>query len=84
MHLAHFCADIHTLRGSLDEAAGKWGVRVNRVELRQIEAPALLQAETEREIADIMARGKQDAAQASAVPSQQRVEPRPVHHPLRG
>src|SRR5437660_5131090 len=32
-----------TLRGVLDEATGKWGVRVNRVELKAIDPPATIQ-----------------------------------------
>ena len=31
------------LRGVLDEATGKWGIRVNRVELRDIEPPTSIQ-----------------------------------------
>ena len=29
------------LRGVLDEATGKWGIRVNRVEIKAIDPPAL-------------------------------------------
>src|SRR5512133_3790002 len=31
------------LRGVLDEATGKWGIRVNRVELKAIDPPATIQ-----------------------------------------
>ena len=31
------CAGNHALRGVLDEATGKWGIRVSRVELKAID-----------------------------------------------
>src|SRR5206468_6074791 len=37
------------LRGVLDEATGKWGVRVNRVELKAIDPPATTQEATEKQ-----------------------------------
>src|SRR5436853_3755869 len=38
-----------TLRGVLDEATGKWGVRVNRVELKAIDPPATIQEAMEKQ-----------------------------------
>src|SRR3954447_20100875 len=35
------------LRGVLDDATGKWGLRVNRVELKAIDPPASIQDSTE-------------------------------------
>src|SRR5437762_11934226 len=35
------------LRGVLDDATGKWGVRVNRVELKAIDPPATIQERSE-------------------------------------
>src|SRR6059036_2496966 len=38
------------LRGVLDEATGKWGVRVNRVELKAIDPPATIQDSMEKQM----------------------------------
>src|SRR5919202_1138078 len=38
------------LRGVLDEATGKWGVRVNRVELKAIAPPATIQEAMEKQM----------------------------------
>lgn len=38
------------LRGVLDEATGRWGVRVNRVELKSIEPPASVQGSMEQQM----------------------------------
>jgi regulator of protease activity HflC (stomatin/prohibitin superfamily) len=38
------------LRGVLDEATGRWGVRVNRVELKSIEAPSSIQGAMEQQM----------------------------------
>jgi regulator of protease activity HflC (stomatin/prohibitin superfamily)/predicted Ser/Thr protein kinase len=38
------------LRGALDEATGKWGVRVNRVELKAIEPPTSIQDSMEKQM----------------------------------
>ncbi|HEY9475738.1 MAG TPA: SPFH domain-containing protein, partial [Mycobacteriales bacterium] len=38
------------LRGELDGATGKWGVRVGRVELRAIEPPASIQSSMEKQM----------------------------------
>ena len=38
------------LRGVLDEATGRWGVRVNRVELRSIDPPASVQGAMEQQM----------------------------------
>ena len=38
------------LRGVLDEATGKWGIRVNRVELKSIDPPASIQASMEQQM----------------------------------
>nr|WP_240933862.1 SPFH domain-containing protein [Cellulomonas sp. IC4_254] len=38
------------LRGVLDEATGKWGIRVNRVELKSIDPPASVQGAMEQQM----------------------------------
>jgi regulator of protease activity HflC (stomatin/prohibitin superfamily) len=38
------------LRGVLDEATGKWGIRVNRVELKSIEPPATIKDAMEKQM----------------------------------
>jgi regulator of protease activity HflC (stomatin/prohibitin superfamily) len=38
------------LRGVLDEATGKWGIRVNRVELKSIEPPPSVQESMEKQM----------------------------------
>ena len=38
------------LRGVLDEATGKWGIRVNRVELKAIDPPASVQQSMEKQM----------------------------------
>src|SRR5436190_23210097 len=38
------------LRGVLDEATGKWGIRVNRVELKAIDPPATVQESMEKQM----------------------------------
>src|SRR5262249_8679693 len=38
------------LRGALDEATGKWGIRVNRVELKAIDPPASIQETMEKQM----------------------------------
>src|SRR3954463_2971488 len=38
------------LRGVLDEATGKWGIRVNRVELKAIDPPATIQEAMEQQM----------------------------------
>ena len=40
----------NVLRGVLDEATGKWGVRVNRVELKAIDPPASVQDAMEKQM----------------------------------
>jgi len=40
----------HELRRELDEATGKWGLRVSRVELRAIEPPASIQEAMEKQM----------------------------------
>ncbi|TYB53809.1 SPFH/Band 7/PHB domain protein [Nonomuraea sp. PA05] len=43
--------DINTaLRGVLDETTGKWGIRVNRVELKAIDPPASIQDSMEKQM----------------------------------
>ena len=39
-----------SLRGVLDEATGKWGIRVNRVELKAIEPPTSIQDSMEKQM----------------------------------
>ncbi|WP_035841667.1 SPFH domain-containing protein [Kitasatospora azatica] len=58
------------LRGVLDEATGKWGIRVNRVELKAIEPPTSIQdsmekqmrAERDKRAAVLTAEGARQAA----------------------
>jgi regulator of protease activity HflC (stomatin/prohibitin superfamily) len=38
------------LRGVLDEATGRWGIRVNRVELKSIDPPATIQGSMEQQM----------------------------------
>jgi regulator of protease activity HflC (stomatin/prohibitin superfamily) len=40
----------NNLRASLDEATGKWGIRVNRVELKSIEPPRTVQEAMEKQM----------------------------------
>src|SRR6201997_3092437 len=59
-----------TLRGVLDEATGKWGIRVNRVEIKSIDPPGTIQeamekqmrAERDRRAAILNAEGTKQAA----------------------
>src|SRR5919197_465571 len=55
------------LRGVLDEATGKWGIRVNRVELKAIDPPGSIQEAMEKQmraerlqaaLSDVRSRGK--------------------------
>ncbi|NHC45400.1 SPFH domain-containing protein [Motilibacter aurantiacus] len=58
------------LRGVLDEATGRWGIRVNRVELKGIDPPSSIQdsmekqmrAERDRRAAILQAEGQKQAA----------------------
>src|SRR5213079_3254368 len=58
------------LRGVLDEATGKWGIRVNRVELKSVDPPGSIQeamekqlrAERDRRAAILTAEGVKQAA----------------------
>src|SRR5690625_473785 len=58
------------LRGVLDEATGRWGIRVNRVELKSIDPPVSIQgsmeqqmrAERDRRAAILTAEGEKHAA----------------------
>src|SRR6202047_4985230 len=38
------------LRGALDEATGKWGIRINRVELKSVDPPGDLKAAMEKQM----------------------------------
>src|SRR5215475_3407108 len=38
------------LRGELDDATGKWGIRVNRVELKSIDPPSSIQDSMEKQM----------------------------------
>src|SRR5207247_3286669 len=38
------------LRGVLDEATGKWGIRVNRVELKAVDPPGSIKDSMEKQI----------------------------------
>jgi regulator of protease activity HflC (stomatin/prohibitin superfamily) len=40
----------HALRGVLDEATGRWGIRVNRVELKGIDPPASIKDSMEKQM----------------------------------
>lgn len=67
------------LRGVLDEATGKWGVRVNRVELKAIDPPPTIQesmeqqmrAERNRRAAILTAEGTRQSAILTAEGSKQ-------------
>jgi regulator of protease activity HflC (stomatin/prohibitin superfamily) len=67
------------LRGVLDEATGKWGIRVNRVELKAIDPPSSVQeamekqlkAERERRAAILTAEGQKQAVILNAEGSKQ-------------
>ena len=67
------------LRGVLDEATGKWGIRVNRVELKAIDPPASVQESMEKQMrADrekraqiLQAEGQKQAAILTAEGEQQ-------------
>lgn len=67
------------LRGVLDEATGKWGIRVNRVELKAIDPPATVQeamekqlrAERERRAVILTAEGAKQSAILNAEGSKQ-------------
>src|SRR5690348_11388949 len=60
----------NALRGVLDEATGKWGIRVNRVELKAIDPPASIKdtmekqmrADREKRAAILQAEGQKQAA----------------------
>src|SRR5437016_11719239 len=60
----------NALRGVLDEATGKWGVRVNRVELKAIDPPSSIKdtmekqmrADREKRAAILQAEGQKQAA----------------------
>jgi regulator of protease activity HflC (stomatin/prohibitin superfamily) len=67
------------LRGVLDEATGKWGIRVNRVELKSIDPPSSIQdsmekqmrADREKRAAILQAEGQKQAAILAAEGEQQ-------------
>ena len=67
------------LRGVLDEATGKWGIRVNRVEIKAIDPPASVQqamemqmrAEREKRAAILNAEGVRQSAILTAEGSKQ-------------
>jgi regulator of protease activity HflC (stomatin/prohibitin superfamily) len=67
------------LRGVLDEATGKWGIRVNRVELKAIDPPATIQdamekqmrADRDKRAAILQAEGQRQAAILAAEGDQQ-------------
>src|SRR5213592_4283269 len=60
----------NALRGVLDDATGKWGIRVNRVELKAIDPPASIKdtmekqmrADREKRAAILQAEGQKQAA----------------------
>lgn len=64
----------HKLRSVLDEATGKWGIKVNRVELRSIEPPATIRdamekgarAEREKRAQILLAEGQRQSQILSA------------------
>jgi regulator of protease activity HflC (stomatin/prohibitin superfamily) len=67
------------LRGVLDDATGKWGIRVNRVELKAIDPPSSIQdsmekqmrADREKRAAILQAEGQKQAAILAAEGDQQ-------------
>src|SRR5881296_1179789 len=54
------------LRGVLDEATGKWGIRVNRVELKAIDPPASIKDSSEKQSAILRAEGQKQAVMLQA------------------
>src|SRR6185437_1775743 len=54
------------LRGVLDDASGKWGIRVTRVEIRSIDPPQTLKAEREKRAAILHAEGLQQPQNLTA------------------
>lgn len=67
------------LRGVLDEATGRWGIRVNRVELKSIDPPASIQqametqmrADRDKRAAILQAEGEKQSAILTAEGQQQ-------------
>jgi len=67
------------LRGVLDEATGRWGIRVNRVELKSIDPPATIQqametqmrADRDKRAAILTAEGEKQSAILTAEGEQQ-------------
>jgi regulator of protease activity HflC (stomatin/prohibitin superfamily) len=67
------------LRGVLDEATGKWGIRINRVEIKSVDPPAdikaamekQMRAERDRRAAILTAEGTKQAAILTAEGEQQ-------------
>src|SRR6202166_4936678 len=67
------------LRGVLDEATGKWGIRVNRVEIKAIDPPASIKdtmekqmrADREKRAAILQAEGQKQSAILTAEGEQQ-------------
>src|SRR5689334_10048054 len=67
------------LRGVLDEATGKWGIRVNRVELKAIDPPSSVQesmekqmrADRERRAQSLYAEGTKQSATLTAAGEKQ-------------
>ena len=61
------------LRGVLDEATGKWGIRVNRVEIKAIDPPASVKESMEKQMrADREKRAVILTAEGEAVPDPDR------------
>ncbi len=71
----------HALRGVLDEATGKWGIRVNRVELKGIDPPPSIKdsmekqmrADRDKRAAILTAEGQRQSAILTAEGSKQSV-----------
>jgi len=67
------------LRGALDDATGKWGIRINRVEIKSVDPPAdiraamekQMRAERDRRAAILTAEGTKQAAILTAEGEQQ-------------
>jgi len=50
------------LRTVLDEATGKWGIRINRVEIKSVDPPTDIRAEGAKQAAVLTAEGERQAA----------------------
>ena len=74
----------HQLRAVLDEATGRWGIRVNRVELKSVEPPRTVQEAMEKQMrAERDRRATILTAEGQAVPDPHRRGREAVRRPAR-